>query len=371
MNNSIYVFGSLENGFTQYPNDYTENVFVKMYELARSKSQIVIHRDGSLMYYGYIRKLDIKSQYIGLCVLLNDAMFTNLNSLFTIFENAVADMVARGEILQFNDNGEISSNTGYLHGKQHEVERVIAAVKNDVFTNNTASKKLPPIQYDIAKTSVKNFSIDQRIEEIVDASYKYGYTCVFKEKNFNTTGINSYQNVLKRIKKENVEIKKQYEEQKKLNTKLENKQKNTLLVGVLSVVIAILAVILYFTVINPSEVTHYETNEFVYYGPLKNKKPHGVGVAIYPDNDAAGRKFYIGNFEEGKRHDENAMLLYQDGDYYYGSMDDDKWKQGMIYMNSDNSHFVGTFKDNEPFTGTWYDHQELYELEQGKRINRK
>lgn len=365
MNHTIYVFGSLEKGFTQYPDDYTEGIFLKMREYAQSKSQIIIHRDGNLMYYGYIRFLEGKSRYIGLCIILNDAMFTDIKNLFSTFENAVADMIARGAILQFDENGRIISKTGYLREKQLEVERIIAAIRNDILTGKSNSKKLPPVQYDIAKSSDMRFEVEQNNGEIVDASYKFGYTCVFKDKNYNTAGINSYQSVLRRINTENESLKKQFQEQKSLNDKLEHKQRNTVLIAVLSIVIAILGIILYFTVINPSEVTHFETGEFVYYGPMKNKQPHGVGVAIYPENDKDGRKYYIGNFENGMRQDDNAILFYKDGDYYYGAMKGDEWEHGLFFSNSDKSHFVGDFKNNSPYNGVWYSHEKAYEQRNG------
>lgn len=49
-------------------------------------------------------------------------------------------------------------------------------------------------------------------------------------------------------------------------------------------------------------------------------------------------------------------------------MTGDKWVKGMLYMNSDNSHFVGTFQDNNPYTGNWYDHKKLYRLSKGEKV---
>ncbi len=45
-----------------------KEIYQNFFAQARSKSQIVIHRDKELMYYGYIRQLDKYSQYIGFCV---------------------------------------------------------------------------------------------------------------------------------------------------------------------------------------------------------------------------------------------------------------------------------------------------------------
>jgi len=150
-------------------------------------------------------------------------------------------------------------------------------------------------------------------------------------------------------------------------TKAKIQQRNIIGVGVLSLIVLILGIILWNKVLFPSEVTHYETGEFIYYGPIKDNKPHGIGVAIYPSNDKDGRKYYIGNFQNGERQDTAAILFYQDGDYYYGAMKGDKWDKGILYMNSDNSHFEGTFNNNNPYNGAWFDHKLLYKLINGEK----
>lgn len=119
----------------------------------------------------------------------------------------------------------------------------------------------------------------------------------------------------------------------------------------------------------PSEVTRYQTGEFIYYGPLKNRKPHGVGLAIYPENDYDGRKYYIGNFDDGERQDDEAVLFYQNGDYFYGSMKGDEWNRGVFFSNSTSSHFEGSFHNNIPYNGTWFTHQKLYDVRDGEELN--
>ena len=127
---SIYIFGSFDNGYTQYPDNYAKGIFQNFFAQARSKSQIVIHRDKELMYYGYVRKLDKSSQYIGFCVLLNSMMFSNVSSLFTVFENAIAEMVSRRDIIAFNEQGDIVSTTNSLANKLQEVNAVTAIIRN-------------------------------------------------------------------------------------------------------------------------------------------------------------------------------------------------------------------------------------------------
>lgn len=104
----------------------------------------------------------------------------------------------------------------------------------------------------------------------------------------------------------------------------------------------------------PNEVAHKDMGGYVYYGPLKNNKPHGMGVAVYPLNDKDGRRYYIGNFVNGERQDSTAILLYSEGSFYYGSMYGDEWDTGMFYDKSKKSHFEGYFRENNPYNGTWY-----------------
>lgn len=363
MNSSVYVFGIFGGGLTLYPSDYTKEIFQKFLQHAQTESQLIIHRDNNLMYYGYVRELDVNSQYIGFCVLLNSIMFSRPKDLFEVFENAVADLVDAGIILQLNESGDIIPVVSYMGERPQEAQRISDVIKHNAEEINAI--QLPPVNYGIANTSVKSVTTRSADLKISEASCQYGFTIVSKTKGSDTTGIRKSQSIIRRLNSEKRDLEKLYKELKNENLKLKAKQKNLTWVLVLASIIAVLGVILYDKVINPAEVTHYKTDEFVYYGPLKNKKPNGVGVAIYPDNDKDGRKYYIGNFVDGKRQDNEAILFYKDGDYYYGSMDGDEWKNGVIYLNSDNSYFRGSFSNNNPFYGIWYDYKERYRVING------
>lgn len=367
MNCTVYFFGSLGKGYTQYPDDYAQEIFKDFHAKSTATSQITIHRDGSLMYYGYIRKLDVNSQYIGICILINGIMFSEIGKVFPIFENAVSDMVVRGEILHFNNQGELTSSVLNLNEKRQEIERITSVIENQVLSLEVYSRKLPPVNYATSISDSKYFQDSSRMEDIVNSSCKYGYTIVQKTHDYESAAVFSYKNILFRLNKEKNELENKCEELKSQNYALKNKQRNTLWVGVLSVIVALLGVILYFKVINPSEVTHYETKEFIYYGPIKNRLPHGVGVAIYYDDDKDGRKFYFGNFDNGIKKDSLAMLYYRNGTFFYGQIEDRSFRQGMQYMNTSNAYFVGTFDEEcNPYTGTWYDYEKAYTLYNGE-----
>ena len=101
MNSSVYLFGEMAEGYTQYPEDSSSEIFHRLYANSKATTQIAIHRDGNLMYYGYIRKLE-NNKYLGLCVVLNGIMLTRIDSLVSLFENIIASLVSKGTLIHYN-----------------------------------------------------------------------------------------------------------------------------------------------------------------------------------------------------------------------------------------------------------------------------
>ena len=111
MNSDIYIFGKLGSYYSQCPDDFTSEIFMKMGEWDTSAdTYISIHRKGELMYYGYVRKLEA-DRYIGFCSILNGLMVTDLNVLFENFDSMLNHLALGGEILKYSDSGEIVTNT--------------------------------------------------------------------------------------------------------------------------------------------------------------------------------------------------------------------------------------------------------------------
>ena len=372
MNITVYVFGVFKDGYTQLPHDYCQQIFQGSLGKEKTDAQIAIHREGDLMYYQYVKWLNSK-QYIGIACVLNGVMITDIQQLFAIFEDLVADIVVHGVILEFANTGYITTSVSYLYDYASEVKRIESLLQTRLNTINYVYKKLPAMDYSADKTLVRKFSLEDGNSAINTAVERYYNICVVKENGNNVDLLSSYSGKLRALNEqnqvlrgENKKLLSKIQDQKTELSTLNKEKKQTAIVSILAIVVVILFAVIYVRLINPSEVTHYETGEFVYYGPIRDKKPHGIGVAIYPENDKDGRKYYIGKFVNGVRQDTAAMLFYQDGDYYYGTMEGDSWKKGMWYSNSDKSHFEGTFKNNKPYTGWWYDHRQAYKVNYGK-----
>ena len=368
----IYFFGTLPTGFSTYPQDHTKDFFSDFVSKSKNNVQIVLHRKDNLLHYGYVRKLSDR-KYFGICLCI-DCIFNDVAKLFVIFDDVYASMVQKGDILKLGNEKCVDWALSDFVSEHIAIAEYSKQIIDTINLSETNTQLLPPANFSISINDTLDLSLEDGQSKIIDATKRYTNLYIVKKES-EIERVNSFCAVINRKDLEIKALKSTIKATKKANTELNNKlikakakQKNITWVAVLGIIVLIFGFVLWNKVLFPSEVTHYETGEFVYYGPLQDGKPNGVGVAIYPANDKDGRKYYIGNFKKGERQDSAAILFYQDGDYYYGQMTGDKWVKGMLYMNSDNSHFVGTFQDNNPYTGNWYDHKKLYRLSKGEKV---
>ncbi len=254
MNLSVYLFGELGNGYTQYPSDYTSTIFNDFYKNAKSNTQIAIHREGNLMYYGYIRKLE-QRHYIGLCVVLNDLCIPVIDKLFPLYETIISDLVTNGLLIHFNENGDIVSNVSKLHLDLDEVNTVSEYLRMRFNSLESYAKPLPSLNYGVSKDSVRDFTLDNKLSDIVDSSFTNGYTFVYKNKDYNTRLLNSYKGVLTRLNNDRDALRKKYDELLRQHHKLTQEQKQVKKVIALLFVVIVCFIGLYnlYTNLNNSQ----------------------------------------------------------------------------------------------------------------------
>ena len=205
MNASVYLFGEFNSGYSQYPDDYASSIFQKFSANAKSTTQIAIHRDGNLVYYGYIRKLQ-QDRYIGLCVVLNGLILKRIDGLFSLFENTISNLVTNGKLIHFNEQGDLVTCVEKLYLNQEEIDLLTESLRAGFKRFEAYSATLPAVSYGTSKDSCKDFVVDDEQEKIIKSSYTNGYTYVYKSKGFNTAQLNSYKGVLSRSYKEKQEL---------------------------------------------------------------------------------------------------------------------------------------------------------------------
>ncbi len=205
MNVSVYLFGEFNSGYTQYPDDYASGIFEEFHVKAKSTTQLAIHRDGSLMYYGYIRKLE-QDRYIGLCVVLNSLVLTRIDGLFSLFENTITGLVVKGQLIHFNEQGDIVTSVEKLYLNREEIDLITESLRAGFNRFESNVRPLPAVSYGTSKDSFKDFVVEDDLEEIIKSSYTNSYTYIYKSKGFNTVQMNSYKSVLARTDEEKKEL---------------------------------------------------------------------------------------------------------------------------------------------------------------------
>jgi len=199
----VYLFGKLKGGnYTQYPDDGTSGVLGSLYPLAKAPTQIIIRRDGTFMYYCYIRKLP-KKQYIGFCVMLNGTYITEIKKLFPLFEKRIEEMCERGTILCYDESGNVVPVVSYFHEESEEASLLVEGMGKTF----KPEKPLPPVDFSIGKDATNIFSVEDDLNDIIKSSYRFGYTCVYKQADYDTIRMNSYRSVLQRITDDNNSLK--------------------------------------------------------------------------------------------------------------------------------------------------------------------
>ncbi len=139
-----YIFGDIGHGYIQYPQDYTREIFQSFSTTANS--QLVILRRNELMYYCYIRKLDVENRKIGFCILLNGVSIKKVKELFAIFENVTEGIIKKNKLWGYGyvDNCIVPYIKRFTN-EQNEVDRILAKIRDKVMSLDC--KTLPSVNY--------------------------------------------------------------------------------------------------------------------------------------------------------------------------------------------------------------------------------
>ena len=246
MNGSVYIFGKLTSGYTQYPDDNKKTIFKKVADSIYSKAMIAIRRDGNLVYYIYSRKISDSQgepQYIGLSLELNDIYCDDLLALFSLFDDSITKVVLTGKIVEFDDSGEIVAKTSSLYHEQAEVARISKDLLYAVESLPSMTfKKLPPINYSIGINEETNLTNNSFANEVANALKNYNVINVYKADNADAQAIDAYSAKLKKLSSLTTE-------KDDLNNELikvkRQKKRTTVVTVLLSLIVLIIVIFIY------------------------------------------------------------------------------------------------------------------------------
>lgn len=263
MNCSVYIFGELSSGYTQYPEDSSSHILNRLITNCKATTQLVIRRDDNLMYYSYVRKLE-NNKYVGIAIAVNGYYIQHIQSLFTLFENTIEKLVSQGSIICFSKDGNIIPTQKQLKEQEEDIDTITQNLAKD-FNNAGQACKLPPVDYTVAKESVKEFNISDSKRDIVRSSYTYGYTYIYKDNDYNTVKVDSYRSVLSRVNLENVDLKKRNSELHEENQKIlrQKKQFKNVILLILLVIGCGVGIYFLYNTLNDTQYQLDEANETI------------------------------------------------------------------------------------------------------------
>lgn len=237
-----YLFCLKQNNYVQYPNDHTASFLKPLCGNLKEKHQVVVYRDGGLMYYCYLCNTG-KTEIIGLCF-ATGSLCTKLKPLYDRFLTCLDCFAKRGVIFCFADDGGIQS-VGNFTQNIGEVEELFRWLKNHNESNRMSWEDLPPEDHTIAKGSCVYFNFEEDdYQSIVEATRHYTYVFITMHNPIPT----SYSATVKRLFSENEIL---VAEKSKLNEQIKqiNKQKKqyklvAILASLMIVVAAVFVVVI-------------------------------------------------------------------------------------------------------------------------------
>lgn len=242
MNSRIYLFGQLGNGYTQYPTDYTQAYFQDFEHNAKAKTAICVQREGDLMLYQYLRRLSDKKtehgEYIGVAIVYNGVMLTDIEPLFHICEDSITNMAVNGKILEFTEDGGITSNIDKLYQADAEFTRISEYLSAQLNALSALFEKLPPSNYALGKDQSKSFSMGDDMVSIIEATRNYAKVFVLKDADYNSASLSSFSAKLHTLNQAKETALQKVKKQQEEITSLKRKQKNMALVLILILIIS-------------------------------------------------------------------------------------------------------------------------------------
>lgn len=240
MKTDIYIFGKFADGYSQYPEDnHTHDIFETLGKQRRAATELVYHREGALAYYIYMREISrAENTYIGLCYVFNDVLIRDFSYLFSIFEDAITNTVVKGELLEFTNDGNLSTKVGQLYTKSAELQRLSDYLNSKLSSIGQYAEKLPPANFSVSNTEWKTFSYDNSLD-VQSVIKHYSNIRIIKDGNYDTESLKGYAAKLKNQNNQIKQLSQQIVTLKNEKATLQRQKKQITVVVILIILIAI------------------------------------------------------------------------------------------------------------------------------------
>lgn len=214
MNTTTYVFGTFDDGFAQYPSDYVARLLQHGATLTDAPTAMVLHREGSLMYYSYIRRLERqgKRHYIGFCTVFNGIYLPHVHTMTGMYERLITNLVKMGQLVRLDDAGHVVAAVKNLKGQQQMVARIQAYITKSLAPLEKDQQLLPPAAYAVSNTHTEHFDVEATEQDVAAKATKGGYVVISKASDYEDEQLTGYKATVARLMRERDELQKKNNE---------------------------------------------------------------------------------------------------------------------------------------------------------------
>lgn len=193
-NFSTYFLAKGNDFYTQYITDASEERFKVALSLCDSPSQLLVQREGQLMYYLYVRQVGPQETF-GMCIVVNGMMATNLSRMFNLFEHAYEKVVLKGKVLGLDRQGnpiivlkDFTTEPLEMGLLEQELQESFAQLQGTI--------ALPPANMATTITDFRNFELESLTAQEIQQTAWHGWTLIRKKVDYESEQFAGYRRQL-------------------------------------------------------------------------------------------------------------------------------------------------------------------------------
>lgn len=204
MNCSVYLFSGASAQHDQYPNDSLVPLFKRLVSLCTEPRQLVIHREGELVFYAYICLLEPTSrEYFGFALLVNGEQVTgHFEQLLEFSEAQIQRLALEKTLLTLDDYGRLRRTEYSFASQLALLDRVVHHLRGEALALQIPLELLPPTNYSIEGSSYCTLPLAEGDNAILSATARYGVVAVVRNEVYQDSSLKQYSEQLNRLSTE-------------------------------------------------------------------------------------------------------------------------------------------------------------------------
>lgn len=196
-----YIFSYVSGNYQQYISDYSETFIRQNCIDSTEQHQIVVHRDGNLMYYTYVHKINASTAF-GFSVVCGEICL-NLKWLYEFLQMTLDNSAKKGILFAYDKTGAISQKITSFSTEAAEVDNVFRDIKAYLESISTYWEVLPPEDFSIPLTSKIRLAFSEDNKGKITESLRHYHNIVVTMEN---SAPSSFSKTVARLNSEKKEL---------------------------------------------------------------------------------------------------------------------------------------------------------------------